>query len=71
MIPFDDNARAAMRTVLAKCKPDRDLIVVLTQFNVGNQFAPSHPNWGKPNPIDINGLIEMAFAEGIRFANAK
>lgn len=70
VVKFDDKAREALRKVQKTCEGDRELIRVLTQFRV-NAYNPGDPNWGKPSPIDISGLIEMAFAEGIRYANSQ
>lgn len=65
---FDDAARAALRGVQAELSPLREEIMVHSQFRRNTATSPLDPNWGKPNPIDINGMIEKVFAEGMRYA---
>lgn len=69
MVPFDAKARERCAAVVRACQAARDAVILYTQWRPDAGVSPGHPNWGKPNPIDITGLLETAFAEGIRFAN--
>lgn len=68
-VKYDDQARAACRALQNELAPLREEIIVHTQFRRNAATSPLDPRWGQPNPIDINGIIERVFAEGIRFAN--
>lgn len=68
-IKFDDAAKDALRRLQADLDQTRREIVIHTQFRRNTAVSPLDPAWGQPNPIDITGLVELAFTAGIRHAN--
>ena len=64
-----------MEEALAQLKEDlsgvREEIIIHTQFRRNTAVSPTDPSWGQPNPIDIDGIIEMAFRAGTRYERRK
>jgi len=45
-------------------------IMAHSQFRRNTARSPLDPEWGKPNPIDITGLLAHAFRAGGRWQKA-
>lgn len=69
MIPYDQKAKEAVAKLKLSLTSTREEIIIHSQFRRNCATSPRDPEWGKPNPIDIDGIIELAFAEGLRYAN--
>lgn len=68
-VKIDDASRAALQRLQAELASTRQEIIIHTQFRRVTATSPLDPGWGQPNPIDIGGIIERCFVEGIRYAN--
>ncbi len=61
VFPCDERAQADVAALKEKFYDLRMEIMRHTQFKRNYSCSPSDSDWGKPHPIDINGLIERVY----------
>ena len=65
---MDDKIKLALERLYGELHSVREEVILHTQFRRNTAVSPLDPNWGKPNPIDLNGVVGVAFWRGVQAA---